>query len=45
MIFFYTKKQHKIMQVSGISTLLSVVSEKNMMASRDFCIVVFQGTV
>jgi TfoX/Sxy family transcriptional regulator of competence genes len=31
MIFFYTTKKHKIMQVSGISTLLSVVSEKNMM--------------
>ncbi len=30
MIFFYTTKQHKIMQVPGISTQLSMVSEKNM---------------
>jgi hypothetical protein len=44
MIFFYTTKQHKIMQVSGINTLLSVVSEKNMIPSKDFCIVVFEST-
>jgi hypothetical protein len=44
MIFFYSTKQHKI-SVSGISTLLSVVSEKIRLVSEDFCIVVFEGTV
>jgi hypothetical protein len=40
-------KPKKIVKVSRITpfygTLLSVVSEKNMMASMDFCIVVFEG--
>jgi hypothetical protein len=36
MIFFCATKQHKIMHVAGINTLLSVASEKNMMPGKDF---------
>jgi hypothetical protein len=33
------------MQASGISNLLSVVSEKYMMARKDFCIAVIEDTI